>query len=259
MDRPAPSDLLADPEDEEESVVGARPQQHHDRRTGVRSETCTPRWVDAAMSGSAAMRATPEGSRATNGASRARKVRSSRTRMNRTDRISVSVWVFDCWVCWSTARPRRPVRCTASPAGAPEVVKRGTDVGHRVGGRLVGRPRGHVERDHGLAGPSVGDTPWSLTAITRGTERSLLDPVERGVVGRRSGRRDVGGGHQGRLGGRGDWNGAARRAARTLGRRGGGTANCWTSRRWRSRGGRRIRATVTDDPSRRSRASGSGR
>ena len=39
------------------------------RRIGVRSETCTPRWVDSAMIGPAAMRATAEGSRAMTGAS----------------------------------------------------------------------------------------------------------------------------------------------------------------------------------------------
>ncbi len=65
----------------------------------MRSETWTPMWDDAAMIGSAAMRATPDGRRATNGASRARKVNRSRSRMNTIDRITVIRWVLVSWVC----------------------------------------------------------------------------------------------------------------------------------------------------------------
>ncbi len=62
----------------------------------MRSDTCTPTWAEAAISGSAAIRAMPDGMRAMNGASRARKVKRRSSRMNSTDRISVSFWVFDC-------------------------------------------------------------------------------------------------------------------------------------------------------------------
>ena len=67
-------------------------------RTGVRSETCTPMWDEAAMIGPAATRATAEGRRAMNGASRARKVRSRRARMNRTESSSTRVWMWPFWL-----------------------------------------------------------------------------------------------------------------------------------------------------------------
>jgi hypothetical protein len=73
------------------------------------------------MTGPEAMRATAEGRSATKGARRARKVKKSSATMNRTERISISVWVLPLEFCSSTDSANPPVRCMARSGGAPEV------------------------------------------------------------------------------------------------------------------------------------------
>ena len=118
----------------------------------MRSETCTPRWVDSAMTGPAAIRATAEGSSATRGASRDRKVRNSRAMMNSTDSTSVSVWVCPFWFCWSTDWATPPVRWRARPGGAPAVAM--ADRRSATDGRLV--PRG---------APALGPRSWRFGPV----------------------------------------------------------------------------------------------
>ncbi len=51
------------------------------------------------------------------GASSDRKISSSRTRMNTTDRPSTWFPVVPDFACWSTLIAMSPARCTCSPAG----------------------------------------------------------------------------------------------------------------------------------------------
>jgi len=78
-------------------------------------DTCTPRWVAAAMTGLARKSTSAAGSRVTSGASRARKAKSSRTMMKRNERP----WVLlreDVCCCWvSTTMGSSPVRLKVSP------------------------------------------------------------------------------------------------------------------------------------------------
>ena len=56
------------------------------------TETCTPMWEAAAITGPASASTSPAGSRVTSGASSARKAKSSRTMMKRTESSWVAFW-----------------------------------------------------------------------------------------------------------------------------------------------------------------------
>jgi hypothetical protein len=183
----------------------------------VRSETWTPMWVDAAMTGSTAIRATAEGSRATIGANRARKMRNRRRTMNSTESSSVSVWVLACCARWSMAWAAGPVRWMARPGGTPEEATAPRTAA------MVRVASGPVD-DAGMSRATTAwrarpspDTPWSSTAVTRGTvatARSARSMVALSAVV--SGPVVEAATSSACVVLRG-WNGAARVAARTLG------------------------------------------
>ena len=205
-------------------------------RIGVRSETCTPRWVDSAMIGPAATRATAEGSRATNGASRARKVRNSRATMNRTESSSVRVWMWPFWFCSSTDAGQPAGQVHGQAGGRARGGEGRPQRGHGLGrGRVPLGGRGDVRPRPGPAGPGRWPTPPGRGPRSPGGPSAW--PARRGRW-RRCRRRVSaprrGGGHEGR-GPRTvvDWNGAASswppaRWARWP----AGTGSCCSSRRW---------------------------
>ena len=129
-------------------------------------------WLDSAMIGPAAMRATAEGRRATNGARRARKVRNSSATMNSTESTSVRVWVRPFWFCSSTERASDPVRCMPRPgADDPAVVK----IDRRSATTpALSRPLavgGTAASTSALRARPLAETPSSTTAATVGSER----------------------------------------------------------------------------------------
>ena len=171
--------------------------------------------------------------------------------MKRTDRISVSVWVLDCWVCWSTAWAASPVRWIGqarwgirrrrSPGGCSATVAHGLGTGRR---------RRDVEGDHGLSGPPVGRHPLVLDGGHPGDAgHGVLGPVDGGVIGR------------GQAAPR-RWRPPGRRlrrrrrtgtappavAACTLGWSPAGTASCCSSRRSRWTGRPDHQGDGADDP-----------
>src|SRR5664280_1912279 len=140
-------------------------------RMGVRSDTWTPIWDDWAMIGPAANRATAEGRRATRGASRARKVSSSKSTMNTNDRSSVSIWMWLVWFCSSTDWATEPVRCMATPGCEPDDVnaERSSSTVRVV--TLPVEDDGRFSSTRALRALPLAETPWSSTAVTRGTDR----------------------------------------------------------------------------------------
>ena len=153
------------------------------------------------MTGPAANMATTEGSRATNGANSARKVRKSRARMNRTESSSVRVWAWPFWVCWSIAEATPPVRCRARPGGAPDVAKVDRSPATVAAAALSVEPGLHRQLDDGPSGLPVGggslvhhrDDPGDRAHGRLGPDhRRVVGPVERTVLG---------GGHDGHRGG----------------------------------------------------------
>ena len=150
------------------------------------------------MTGPAANRATAEGSSATNGARRARKVRNRRATMNRTERSSMRVWMWPFWFCSSIELARPPVRCMARPGGGwvvANVARSPTTVSSAT--LLAGRRR-DLQLDERPAGPPVGRHPLVHHGGHPGNgPHGQLGAVDGGVVGR--GELGAGrGGHEGR-------------------------------------------------------------
>ncbi len=92
--------------------------------------------------------------------------------MKRTESSSVSVWILEVCFCWSTPWATDPVRCMTSPGGAPEVAKvdRSWSTARVAAADVFrdGRSRSTVA----LRARPLADTPWSVTAVTRGTPRT---------------------------------------------------------------------------------------
>ena len=137
----------------------------------MRSETCTPMWLDSAMIGPAAMRATADGSRAMTGASAARKVRKRRATMNSTDSSSTRLWMWPFWFCTSTEAANPPVRCMTRPGGAPEVANVDRSAATAWSEALFSWVFGISISTSARRARWLADDPWSRTAVTRGTER----------------------------------------------------------------------------------------
>ena len=128
------------------------------------------------------------------GASRARKVRKSRARMNSTDSSSVRVWMWPFWFCWSTDRPAR--RSDAWPGRAVDRRWRTSTAGRSTTCRrpcAVGGP-GEFDLDQRPVGPGRWPTPPGRARRSPAGSRphGLLDPVDGGVVGRGQGARPDG-------------------------------------------------------------------
>ena len=174
------------------------------RRIGVRSETCTPRWVDSAMIGPAANRATAEGSRATNGARRARKVRKRRATMNRTESSSVSVWMWPFWFCSSVAAGHAPGQVHGQAGRCVRHVAKVDRSAATISVAALFPPRSRdLHLDERPAGPPVGRHPLVEHGGHPGHRaHGQLGPIDGGVVGRGElagrGRGHEGGAHRGR-------------------------------------------------------------
>ena len=82
-------------------------------------ETFSPAWAASATSGPEMVMARNAGISVISGASAARKISSSRTMMNSTDRPWIWLPVFPVWFCWLTAIGMAPARCTDRPDGGP--------------------------------------------------------------------------------------------------------------------------------------------
>ena len=91
--------------------------------------------------------------------------------MNRTDRISVRVWMWPFWFCSSAEVATPPVRCMLSPGGAPDSAKVDRSAVTTLAMAASLPDVGRRTSTNAVVALPFADLPRSRTLVTRGMVR----------------------------------------------------------------------------------------